>query len=192
MEGMPLNELSGLTGRLAEIRASLEREGVSEQMIREYFGKRAGKCGKVEACSCKCHEPGETPLPRGKMCEARFSERLEDIVKKMELVRSRVERGEAFLQQVRLEEEGQGFLAGNEQIVAALRKRRQETDQFLAHERGLYMKLAGERTELLLDWEPINVADFDRFVSESVLEMCDILQQLKAPGAARPTQHLRL
>jgi hypothetical protein len=25
-----------------------------------------------------------------------------------------------------------------------------------------------------------------------VLEMCDILQELKAPGAARPAQHLRL
>ncbi len=76
--------------------------------------------------------------------------------------------------------------------MRALRRRRQEAEQVNAHEQGLYLKLAGERLELLQQWEPIDVREFHQFVSSSILEMCSILQELKAPGVAQPGGHLEI
>lgn len=181
-----------LEGRLEDIRKALNQAGVSGSGGLEYFGKRAGKCLLVEACSCKRHELGDAPLPKGKMCSIRFSERLEDIVRKMELVRVRLERCEAYIGQVLLEEEGMGFLSDNQETVQALRKRRLESEQFRCHEQGLYLKLAGERVDLLVQWEPLDVKEFNRFVSSSLVEMCTILQELKAPGVSQPARHLEI
>ena len=175
-----------LMARLQELRAGLEQQGVSEPGMLEFFGKLAGRCAKIEACSCKAHELGEVPLPKGKMCSIRFNERLDDIVKKMELVRGRVERCEAYIAQVRLEEEGMGFLDEGQEVVRGLKKRRLESEQFLSHEKGLYLKLAGERLELLVKWEPLDVKEYSQSVSSSIVELGTILHELKAPGVAKP------
>jgi len=175
-----------LMARLLDLRAGLERQGVSEEGMLEFFGKMAGKCIKIEACSCKTHELGEVPLPKGKMCSIRFNERLDDVVKKMELVRGRVERCEAYIAQVQLEEEGIGFLEGSQDSVRALKKRRLESEHFLSHEKGLYLKLAGERLELLVKWEPLDVREYSQSVSSSIIEISTILHQLKAPDVAQP------
>ena len=181
-----------LTKRLRVLKAGLERRGVTEADAMAYFGSMAGKCRDVQACSCRGHDLGPVPLPAGRMCAREFGERLQDILTKMELVAGKVERCRAYNAQLAAHEVGLGFMDGNEETVRALKRTRAEAGVVETHEKGLYLKLMGERAELLLKWEPIDVDEFHAFCSASIKEMLDISQALKAPHVPLPVKYLDL
>lgn len=181
-----------LIRRLQELKAGLGKRGVSEADALGYFGKLAGKCKDVQACSCRGHELGQVPLPEGRMCAKEFNARLQDLLTKMDLVARKVERCRAYQDQLASHELGVGFLQGQDETVRALKRTKREAEVMEAHEKGLYLKLMGERAELVARWEPIDVDDFHAYCMASITEMVDIQHALKAPGVPLPSKYLDL
>lgn len=181
-----------LKNRLGAIRSKLSERGVTDSQTLEFCEKLAGRCAVIQACCCKGHELGCTPLPPGRMCSREFHDRLNDTLHKLRLVGSKIESCRQYSEQLSANEVGMGFLADQEGVVREIKRRRKDNAIVEAHEQGLYLKLLNERYQLLSQYEPIEVEEHREFCLRSVQEMSDILQALKAPQLPLPSSYVKI